>query len=87
MVEESLLARDGVDYELSAWVVMPNHTHSLLQRLGSKTSWKRTKEVQRIKQISIWTDVVNSGWKITLTDTCVMKGTTGIPFDISRTIR
>jgi putative DNA methylase len=32
MVEESVLDRDGVDYKLSAWVVMPNHTHSLLRR-------------------------------------------------------
>jgi hypothetical protein len=26
MVEESLLDRDDIDYKLSAWVVMPNHT-------------------------------------------------------------
>ena len=36
MVEESLLDRDGIDYKLSAWVVMPNHTHSLLRRLEDK---------------------------------------------------
>ena len=36
MVEESLLKRDGVEYELFAWVVMPNHTHSLLQRFEYK---------------------------------------------------
>jgi REP element-mobilizing transposase RayT len=32
MVEESLLDRDGIDYTLSVWVVMPNHTHTLLRR-------------------------------------------------------
>ena len=36
MVEESLLDRDQIDYELSAWVVMPNHTHSLMQRVECK---------------------------------------------------
>ena len=36
MVEESLLDRDGIDYNLSAWVVMPNHTHSLLRRFEHK---------------------------------------------------
>ena len=36
MVEESLLDRDGIDYKLSAWVVMPNHTHSLLRRFEGK---------------------------------------------------
>ena len=30
MVQESLLAFDGLRYELFAWVIMPNHTHSLL---------------------------------------------------------
>jgi REP element-mobilizing transposase RayT len=32
MVEESLLSGDGLVYKLSAWVIMPNHTHSLLRR-------------------------------------------------------
>jgi REP element-mobilizing transposase RayT len=32
MVQESLLKEDGTSYELFAWVVMPNHTHSLLRR-------------------------------------------------------
>ena len=36
MVEESLLDRDGIDYNLSVWVVMPNHTHSLLRRFEHK---------------------------------------------------
>ena len=36
MVEESLLDRVGIDYNLSAWVVMPNHTHSLLRRFEHK---------------------------------------------------
>ena len=36
MVEESLLDRDGIDYKLSVWVVMPNHTHSLLRRFEDK---------------------------------------------------
>ena len=36
LVEESLLSRNGIDYELSAWVVMPNHTHSLLERFKGK---------------------------------------------------
>ena len=31
MVQESLLAFDRVRYELFAWVIMPNHTHSLLK--------------------------------------------------------
>ncbi|MCX6924049.1 MAG: transposase [Verrucomicrobia bacterium] len=29
LVEESLLYRHGVDYDLRAWVVMPNHVHLL----------------------------------------------------------
>jgi len=36
MVEESLLDRAGIDYKLSVWVVMPNHTHSLLRRFEDK---------------------------------------------------
>ena len=36
MVEESLLDRDGIDYNLSVWVVMPNHTHFLLRRFEDK---------------------------------------------------
>jgi len=36
IVEESLLDRDGIDYNLSAWVVMPNHTHSLLRRFDGR---------------------------------------------------
>ncbi len=36
MVEESLIDRDDIDYKLSAWVVMPNHTHSLLRRFDDK---------------------------------------------------
>jgi REP element-mobilizing transposase RayT len=30
MVQDSLLHFDGARYELSAWVVMPNHIHGLL---------------------------------------------------------
>jgi putative DNA methylase len=30
MVQDSLLFFDGERYKLSAWVVMPNHVHSLL---------------------------------------------------------
>ena len=33
MVQDSLLEFDNVVYNLFAWVVMPNHTHSLLTRL------------------------------------------------------
>ena len=36
MVEQSLLDRDGIDYNLSVWVVMPNHTHALLRRFEDK---------------------------------------------------
>jgi len=32
IVENSLLDLDGVEFNLFAWVVMPNHTHSLLRR-------------------------------------------------------
>jgi REP element-mobilizing transposase RayT len=32
MVQDSLLEFDNVRYNLFAWVVMPNHTHSLLTR-------------------------------------------------------
>ena len=32
MVQDSLLKFDGVRYRLFAWVVMPNHSHSLLTR-------------------------------------------------------
>ena len=35
LVEDSLLERNGVDYELFEWVVMPNHTHALLRRFGN----------------------------------------------------
>jgi menaquinone-specific isochorismate synthase len=31
MVAERLAFRDGKDYELFAWVVMPNHVHALFQ--------------------------------------------------------
>ncbi len=33
MVQNSLLEGDGVVYRLFSWVIMPNHTHSLLTRL------------------------------------------------------
>ena len=32
MVQDSLLKFDGVRYQLFAWVVMPNHVHSLMSR-------------------------------------------------------
>ena len=32
IVQDSLLKFDGVRYTLFAWVVMPNHSHSLLRR-------------------------------------------------------
>jgi REP element-mobilizing transposase RayT len=32
MVQNSLLKFDGLRYKLFAWVVMPNHTHSLMTR-------------------------------------------------------
>jgi len=32
IVQDSLLKFDGVRYNLFSWVVMPNHTHSLLMR-------------------------------------------------------
>jgi REP element-mobilizing transposase RayT len=32
MVQDSLLKFDGIRYRLFAWVVMPNHVHSLLTR-------------------------------------------------------
>lgn len=30
MVEEILLEADGTDYQMQAWVIMPNHVHLLL---------------------------------------------------------
>ena len=36
IVEDSLLFRDGTDYDLIAWVVMPNHVHAVV-RPGLKT--------------------------------------------------
>jgi REP element-mobilizing transposase RayT len=33
IVQDSLLKFDGVGYNLFSWVVMPNHSHSLLTRL------------------------------------------------------
>jgi REP element-mobilizing transposase RayT len=36
MVQNSLLKFDGLRYKLSAWVVMPNHTHSLLTRFEDR---------------------------------------------------
>jgi putative DNA methylase len=35
MVQNSLLRFDGTRYRLHAWVVMPNHTHSLMTRFES----------------------------------------------------
>lgn len=32
IVQESLLYRDGRDYDLIAWIVMPNHVHVLIRR-------------------------------------------------------
>jgi len=32
MVQDALLRFDGVRYQLFAWVVMPNHLHSLMSR-------------------------------------------------------
>ena len=34
MVQNSLLKFDGLRYRLFAWVVMPNHVHSLMTRFG-----------------------------------------------------
>jgi REP element-mobilizing transposase RayT len=34
MVEDSLLSRDGEQYELMAWVVMPNHVHVVIRQKG-----------------------------------------------------
>jgi REP element-mobilizing transposase RayT len=38
MVEGSLRFRHGVDYELRAWVIMPNHVHLLFKVLGAPMS-------------------------------------------------
>ena len=35
MVQDSLLKFDGVRYNLFSWVVMPNHSHSLLTRFDN----------------------------------------------------
>ena len=37
MIQDSLMDGEGVDYKLFAWVVMPNHTHSLLTRFEHTT--------------------------------------------------
>jgi hypothetical protein len=34
IVEDSFRFRDGKDYELRAWVIMPNHVHLLFQVFG-----------------------------------------------------
>jgi putative transposase len=34
IVESCLLARDGLDYRLLAWVIMPNHVHVLIDPLN-----------------------------------------------------
>jgi putative transposase len=39
MVEESLLFRHGVEYELRAWVIMPNHVHVLF-RVQDVPMWR-----------------------------------------------
>ena len=37
MVQDSLLKYDGLRYQLSAWVVMPNHVHWLMTRAEDQT--------------------------------------------------
>jgi len=47
MVQSALLHFDGKRYQMFAWVVMPNHVHTLFQPIGSWTvskivaSWKK----------------------------------------------
>jgi len=47
VVEEALLAFDGVRYRLCAWTVMPNHVHVLFEAFAGRSigaiigSWKR----------------------------------------------
>jgi putative transposase len=47
VIEEALLAFDGVRYRLCAWTVMPNHVHVLFEAFAGRSigaiigSWKR----------------------------------------------
>jgi putative transposase len=47
MLEETLRMKDGADYQLHSWVIMPNHVHVLFSPMNGRTlpkiiaAWKR----------------------------------------------
>jgi hypothetical protein len=72
MVQDSLLNFDGSRYRLFAWVVMPNHVHSLMTRseeLELSAFFIRLSRLLLMRQTKYWIDRDSSGSKITSTDT------------------
>ncbi|MEO7993218.1 MAG: transposase, partial [bacterium] len=56
IIQDALLFRDGIDYRLLAWVIMPNHVHVVVEPLGGNSlskivqAWKSVSS-HRIKKV------------------------------------
>jgi REP element-mobilizing transposase RayT len=53
IVEDAILFGDGRDYELMAWVVMPNHVHVVAKAIGSRTLALITRQWKNLTAIAI----------------------------------
>jgi len=90
MVQESLLHFDGARYQLSAWVVMPNHLHTLLTPKSPWSLSRIMKDRNRLlptKRIESCSKRVSSGWKTISTVTSGTKSILRMPSHTSRIIQ
>jgi REP element-mobilizing transposase RayT len=54
IVEDCLLHRDGIDYRLIAWVVMPNHVHAVLEPVIRLPDIVKAWKSVTAKRINAW---------------------------------
>lgn len=53
IVKNSILYRDGIDYNVIAFVIMPNHVHVLIQPIGNLSLSKILHSIKRFSAVNI----------------------------------
>lgn len=53
IVKNAILYRDGIDYNVIAFVIMPNHVHVLIQPLGNLSLSKILHSIKRFSAVNI----------------------------------
>lgn len=61
IVKNAILYRDGIDYNIIAFVIMPNHVHVLIQPLGKLSLSKILHSVKRFSALNINRLIQRSG--------------------------